>query len=667
MSSKSRKKKSTPPTPPGPPATAGAGSGSGSGGDDEFLGEDVVHVPQGRSRMQFVVMIGLLILLLVIFIVPGAILGAVGGGGGSREDPVVFTWERPGHGTESMLLSDWFAERQAFEGVLRLFPIQQLFLGIRERRPTTEDIARLLVLDALAADAGIVITDEDVVEAIQSQGYDRNTWIGSARNVRGGVPAAEENLKRVLAIRRYSDTLVHMVRVPDVEEIEELWAEEHVELAWDYLELEVATLVDDARAEAPEDEVLQAWFDGLSEIEQSAYQDPQRYKVTLAAYIDAATTPATGLLEAYPEPEGAVAEDRAQEYYNQVFFTRFQRPEDAEAEEGEDQATPQPYYSFDEVKDACIAEAPVYFALGSWIRDLQGRVGSGEEIDLVAEAAELGLDGRTFTEGKSLEDFREMEDIGGMQLGSAVARTPEGGLAGGVAADSSSMVVVRVDEIVPASMPEFSAIRDRVLDAWAEERAGELAVERLEALRANFDELIVAEDDDEESTEEDAQDEEPAVRRSATLEEFVSASAGLSLGVQRRPWLDVGAPHTEDPDATKPAHIFLNQQRNFADLEDGEVPPAQLDRNGEYAYLFRLVGTREMPVSKMTPQAYQNYKQRTSFSGGAGLIGYLTGPDLIDTYGADFPSDSVRRNEDELEDEEFEDPEAEEGDSTEEG
>ena len=671
MSSKSRKK--TPRTGSSAPATPAAAApvpakATGATGDAEapandpeggLLGEDVIHVPRGVSRVQYIFLIGLMVFLLIVFLVPGAFLGSFGVGDGRDADYVRIDLST---GSRTYTASEFFGQRNELAPSFNIFPIHGILLGHEDPEGISdEEMARFLVVEALAAEAGILITDQDLATFLSDNGATVDGWRARTSDY-GGPLKVEAGLRRVLAVRRFSDLLTQISRVPNVEEIERRWGEEHVEVAYDFVELEAASLVDQAKAENPDDAALEAWLGERPEFEQASLKDPERYRVTLATWRDAATTPPTALLERFPQ-DPPDPEARAQEYYNQVFFYRFTRPAEPEEDDGGEEETggdesagdeeagadeevadeeageeeptpPQPQFlTFDEVKDVCLAEAPVFFALGAWRGDLQSRLSAGEEVDLAAEAAELGLEVQTFDEPQTAEELREVEGAGGAAMAAAVRRSTSGALAPNVVVSQEVLSVVRLDELVESAMPPFEEIREEVLDMWAEDRSAELALEQLVQLRDGFEAFEPAEDEDDAPSPAAGDDDEETVHRRADEEAFRAAAEAAGFTVGRRPWLDKSGPLTDDPDSELPAHRYLFGKRAFADMEDGELAEAELDRQREHAYLVRKVGQRDMDISRMSPQVYNSYKAASAQAAAMGLRQYLTGPDLTETYG----------------------------------
>jgi len=628
MSSKSRKKTPSPNLAT-PVVSTGGEATKDTGHDDEhgLLGEDVIHVPKGKNRVQYAVMVALMVFLTIIFLVPGAILNTFLGDGPGDQAYLVFL--DPDGKPVEMKRTEFYEEAQSFDrvfgmdGMIPAFGVLRYFLGLPERSIEHEDYARLIVLDRLAREAGILITDQEVAEFLGSiEGLSSDLWVQITRRY-DGPAKVEASLKRVLGIRRYLDLVSKVASVPDVGRIEEIWAEEHVELAYDYVALPTEDFLDAAKAEAPDDATLEEWLEGRSDFEKSQFFVPARYRAVIAMMSDPST--ATALVERYPDASGDTPEALAEKYYNEVFFTRFPR-----TDPGEDET---PFLPLDDVRDVCEAEAPAYFAAKAWIADMRSRVDAGGELDFSSEAAELGLELTSIDEPSTLDDIREREGLGAFVVG-PISQTPPKQVAPRPILDASGIYVVHVTERVEPSLPPFAEIRDQVLEKWAEERSKELALERLAELRDGFEAFAPElEEGEEPAVDEDGN---PIEHRRADEAAFRAAAEAAGFEVGRRDWLDRSAPATADPNASEPAHQFFVRHREYAELAEGEVAEPALDSARTTAYLARKVGEQPIDVSKMTPGVYQNYKMRTAGEASNQVRQYLTGEGLDQQYGIDL-------------------------------
>lgn len=618
MSNKPRKQKKQ--RKPKAKARAGTGTGSGSSrGKGGALAEAVpehrgleipdeyITAPKQTSKWRFLLMVALVVVLLIIFIVPGAIMGMFGGGAGG-EDPVYLVWEHPTQGAQQYRYREFkFGEQRAFTFAVDVDRLLLLQLQLSDQRPTEEDVARLLVLDRLAADAGVEVTDEDLAAHLKRTidfVYQGNAEAYKQRAAReGSVSLVEDTVRRCLRVERFLELAGFAGAVADPEEIESRWAEDRVEFAFDYVALAAADFEDAARAELPEDAELSSWFDDRPEAERDALRTPERRRASFVRFRDAETTPAAALVSAFPEEEGAEAEERAQTYYNRVFFKRFVRPE---GPEGEEDADASDFLSFDEVRERCLAEAPVYFAMTRWLADLRARQEAGEAIDLAAEAALYGLETTEMEAPLSRAELRDDEEYGDDALVAAVFQADPEVFASTVVVSAKDLSIVRGIERIEPALPPFEEVRDQVADLWVEPRARELAEERLRSLWEGFEEVTPDEPEDEDVFPPAPQ----APRRRATQEAFAAAASEAGLELYRRDWLDKGGEAEADPEYDEPAHRFLWRQRALYSLDVDDVAEPAVDEAEGTAYLVRVAGKREVPIERMTPREYEQYKTR---------------------------------------------------------
>jgi len=653
MSSKSRKKSQK--KSPAHPGEAAVGQAAVEHEHHTIaeVADELVRVPKDKSRLQFWLMIFLLVFLLIVFVIPGALSGI----SDDTEFEAVLRWNDPVEGTIEMDSRELATFKRSLSSSLQLespyFLVLRLGMQDPSRPGNDEDAVRLLVLDRLAQQAGVHVSDHDLMLHLrqlidqQYQG-DVNGFKALSRQY-GGTILVEDGIRRALRVTRYIEMMGRFAQAADPADIERLWHDQHEELAFDFVDVAVADLRADAEAEVPDDAAVEAWFDELEEADRLAFRVPEKRAAQVVSWSNGAD--ASALLAAYPTEEEKTAEELAQGYYDRVFFRRFERPAEPEPEEEaatdeegadeeqeaaaedaseestekEDEAPKGPYLSMDEVRDQATAEAPIYFAMERWLQDLQARVEAGEEIDMTAEAERLGLETTSY-EARTKEAY---EDDGfRSSLSILVFQTKPESIAQRLEIDADGFRLLRVDEVIESSVPEFADIRDDVVESWIEERAQELALERLAAVRDGFAVLEV-EDEDEDDDADDAADE--VVRRSADEDAFRAAVEAAGHELRRRPWLDRAGKAIEDPDQDDPAHVFFRSGA-WGDLEEGEVPEPELGAAGEHAYLFRLVGRREVPVARMTAVDFESLKGRARYEADSQLKEQFTFEALCERY-----------------------------------
>jgi hypothetical protein len=307
MSSKSRNQSSSRPVPARAGATAATDEARGHGRHGAFdLPDELVHVPDKASPMRFVLMVGLVIVLLVIFVIPTALTGAF-----ARSVPgetADFVWESPETGIHELSYLEFQTQHRLFRGPLEFDPFLAAGLGITGRNADREAIARLLVLEQLAAEAGIEISDDDLREHMTTSmrfiGLPPDPEILNqvARRYGTSPLTFQDALRRALRAERYLQLVGFAAQVPDPARIEELWSEDHVELAYDYVAVPVESQEEAARAELPDAAALAAWWTEQPDSVRQPLLEPELRRAEYAVFDDLEKTPAAALLERYPVP-----------------------------------------------------------------------------------------------------------------------------------------------------------------------------------------------------------------------------------------------------------------------------------------------------------------------------------------------------------------------------
>ncbi len=587
-----------------------------------LLSQDVIKVPRGMGRWQFLLLVGLLILLLMTFLVTGPIEKIFRRG--NERNPVTMRWNRPGHGPVELRGSDLQWSLAVFRLALDVDPLLGYSLGFGlGSRLESKDCVRLLVLDQLAEDSGLTITDADLVAHLQdSFQFHRPPWTSDdfrsvIQRLGSSQITVEETIRRLLRLSRFLQFAGYAAAIPDPKVIEEQFHEENVEFTFEYAALVPEKLEPEARAQLPDEAQLRQWFESRPEAEKNQLRTPEKRRADFALFRDPEATPAAALVEAFPEKpvegvEPSTSEQLAQTYYTRVFHRRFMKPAEEPGGDGEDpgggdERKPR---SFEEVKDQCLAEAPVYFALQRWLDDLKTRKTAGEAIDLAAEAAKYGLEHRALEGPLSRDELAQLEGLGDRELADAVFQAaPDGSFYYALVPYPGGLAVARALERIEPVLPPFEEIRARVEEQWIKPKAEELALEKLKTLWQGLEQFTPEKPAPEAGQ---APFEEPAdtrVHRRAASEAFRAAAQGAEVEVATRDWLNRGGPPDADPQRDSPAHRFLATQYELYELAPDEVAEPQLARDKHAAYLVRLAGKREVPLERMTPAQYERYKQ----------------------------------------------------------
>ncbi|MFT5287469.1 MAG: hypothetical protein ACI8TQ_003656, partial [Planctomycetota bacterium] len=212
--------------------------------------EDILEVPKGTSPMRyFLMVVGVIFLIAIFAIDPSTFQSAARGG---ADD--FLSWHHPTLGEQKLTHSEFITKKRNLNDLLRLFRSETL---------TDNEAARFTILTALAKDAGIVITDKELRERLQliagSMGVEGNERFKTMmRQSSGGIIGFQETLRDQLSGDRYMQLVATLAIKVSPDDVERIWNEDHQEYAYDFVELEVANLKEEALAQIPDDETLGA-------------------------------------------------------------------------------------------------------------------------------------------------------------------------------------------------------------------------------------------------------------------------------------------------------------------------------------------------------------------------------------------------------------------------
>ena len=568
--------------------------------------EDYLAVPKETSKMRFVLTLVLIIFLLLVFAIPGALLGGSGGGAPSSE--AFMRWTTPLGTQHELSQVEYRGEMQIFHQTFGVMPFAAFSLGITDRQPNEHQLARILVLDSLAVEAGVDISrtelGQHIRETVDMLGMTPEVYKQRAAQS-GGIELVEHTVRRALRAARYLQLVGHAGALPDPAKIDEFWNAEHEQLAFDYISLAVEDMREEAKKELPDDDALSAWLGDQPENESDELKTPERRKAEFVFFKSTDDTPGTALVTEFPDTTERTPEEAGEEYYNRVYFTRFTRSE-ADLKEGETLTPENRYLSQEETTEQKIAEAPVYFAMQAWLVDLQQRQAAGETIDLAADAERLGL-GYATVDFKTREEYVEdpffSEDESTDTMLNYAFQAAAGGFGWSIATTKKRLVITRTSEIEERKLPEFSEIRDKVVDMWTEPKAEELATAKLQEAWDNFEELV------KEAEEEDLPEPEGPFR-TASAEAFKKAAEAGGLNHGHRDYVDKGGKINDDPNWEEAPNKFIATHKDYYGLDVDEVGAPRTARDKSAVYLIRMDG--KLPVSTDLMQAtdYENYKSR---------------------------------------------------------
>ena len=573
--------------------------------------QHLVEAPKGTSRMRFFLQFLLVVFLLMIFSITGPVMDALSGGGGGGDD-IYMSWTSRSGERHTLTNMEFFQQKRNFAQLEVVY--RYMNFGAAETGDD-EDTARFLILEQLAAEAGVIAAESEVAETIIALWQSVENYKGYIASRRDLTPVAYEKLlRRALAVRRYLMLYGSGAREVGPERIIERWQLTAKEYSFDYVEAIAADFEEETRAALPADQELQDWFDGLPPFQKSRFNTKESMSADLAWFDPAEERTYEALFERYPRPEDEDAEEMAQNYYNSFSHVRFARPEpepgeegsedpevpehdhsdpdhdheaavQAEAEAAAEAAAREKYYAFDEVAERVGVEAPIYYSMVDWLSHMQKRQAEGEAFDMQTEAISLGFQFER-VEPRTREGWTDTEDIwSGRYLGSSMMSAPEGEFAPRVSVGEKVLVASKILERMPPTLPPFAEIRDGVADKWVDEEAPRVAAAKLETVRDAFGD----------------RPETGVFATTADRETFTAAveAAGLSVVTRdyQRQFPRVGP---DDPEPTL-VDNYLRSTTTLYGMEPDQVAKAEATRDGQAAYLVRFAGKRDGDVATMEP------------------------------------------------------------------
>ena len=258
-----------------------------------------VEAPKGTSRARFLFDFLLVVFLLLIFSITGPMMGALSGGGGG--DEVYVSYTLPDGDRRTLTTAEFFQAKRDFGMLEPLFPA----LGFAGVDPGDDNAAaRFLILEDMAARAGVRAPSSDLADFILAIFGDRNSYLGYVASRRSLTPAVFEGLlRRARTVQLYNQLMGIAPAQIAPSEIAEQWSSTNQEYDFQYVRVENADYEEAARAELPGPEELQDYFDGLSPFEKSRFNTQPSWSADLA-YFDVSTEGGLEVLfERYPRPE----------------------------------------------------------------------------------------------------------------------------------------------------------------------------------------------------------------------------------------------------------------------------------------------------------------------------------------------------------------------------
>ena len=624
--------------------------------------DEQVHVPKGQSRGKFLLILGLMIFTLVIYVVPAEFTQMFRAGDPTENS--YFAWNHPTEGRQEVGGREFMLESQRTSNLLYFLgsisadfqPYADALQDARDSMLEEEQVARMMVLDRLARDAGIEITNTELKKVImegailQFSRPTRDTSKALYPSIMvpirpisdGGIlkqvlqsanlaPVEfEEGLRRLLRVERF-ESLVGVVAQPLPSAIEASWKKQHQEFGLEFVVFDVDAARAEAQSRTADEETLRKWYDGLDSATKrgkfAAEWIAERASAELLTWNFADTTEPTQLLARFPRPEGVDLEKLAQDYYNQFANIRFRR-----AEEKTDGATAAErlYRPFEEVAEQARRESRIHAALVDYSLDLQKRLRTGLAADALAlESAELGLSYIRDDTARTVGDWSSYPGVGDATFAGSVLRAARGDKFIPLYVGAANIVFGRAGAIVEAGAPVFEEVAGRALEEWQADQAYEIANGRALALY--------------EACKTKAQVTEPLAPVKLDEAGFKEVTAAQTASVVSAGWIDESKLTGNVTDAQSELGRFTSALaftgRPVLRLTDGEVASPFANLTRDRIYVARKLGQRDPPEVKLQPREYQSLRDSAASERSSEVMDELFGTAALKArYGFSFPS-----------------------------
>jgi hypothetical protein len=592
--------------------------------------DEVVHVPKGKSKVRFLLTLGLMLFVLVIFTVGDQLMTTVGGG--RSRAGTYLTWEHPTQGPQAVSFVDYTEARRALDDFFRA-------QGQRPSREQLEDdnLTYLLITDRLARDAGMAVARKELAKMLLEGQRGLCAPFFNEANYRAALgregvsPASfESTLAWLVRVTRYEGLMLTTMATPSPQAVEQAWKAQHNEYAFEVVGVKRDELRSEAQLEEPDEAALKAWYEALDAGEKGRlfrdHYTPERISAELLSWTPG-TPPPAALLERFPAPEGVDPAVAGRTHYDLYQHVRYRRPEPSEPEgetppaeeETPDDLRDELYLPYEDVAASAADEARVRAALEGLLADLRARKAAGETLDLAALAAELGLEHQSDGLPRSVEEWTEAVDDELV----IYLRTPgEGNLLRQPVVGATRLWVGQVLERLPSAPPAFEDVREQAREAWLEQRAGELARERLQKV---YDALVAKA-----GVTPVEGESAPAVVDAADAD-FAAALSEAGLSASAVEWFDpardAGEP-SEDPALEFLRSGYFPGAPLFA-LAEGQVAAPQEAGDGESVWLVRGRGKREPTELAIRPAEYENLRQSVLYESLGKIYERVNSPEAL--------------------------------------
>jgi hypothetical protein len=570
--------------------------------------DDVIVVPKGSSKARFLMTVLLAFLVLTTFTVSKEVQDFFTGGDKARA--AYMSWKRPDGTVEKIKDRDFMIVKQD------LSRVNSILSGGRSSQDHDDvSTARHIILDELAKEAGVEVTDQEVLDIILPRvGNSPDTYRMILDRYHTSALEFEGTLRAILRTERYLSLLSGSFAAPDADEVIEQWKQQHKEYSIETIALETEDFAREATEACPTGDDLKKWFDALSDQEKNTMRPQLQPTVSaeVAWYVIDPPTKSERLLKKYPRPADEKPEDVARNWYDANKGLLYRKPGvPAGKTPGPDDFVP-----FEEVQEKALALGLVYQCTLDWVNDMKARELRGEAFTLLDDVSAIGFGYRNEMKQHTRAEWNTLglPWTGTGVIDALFAATSESGkVVPDVIVDTGGIFVAHIIAKEGGHNPEFSEIEEKVRDAWVAKKKGELALAKLESMRAKL------------PTQPDERDPANPMVVEPDAAKFQAAAQESGFTITPHDWFDAGARLTV---ATATGELgYLRQVALRVGSVPGAVSKPDLTSDKKQARLAHVVASREADPTRMTPIEYQNARQ---------TAGYETARKFSDsTFGSD--------------------------------